>query len=343
MTAAGLSERNADQSAVQAAQSATAAAQSASDAQNAVDGFGLQVGTTTTGNSGTDAAVEIQKTGTKYTANFTIPRGDVGPAGVNENVPLGSTSGVVAQATDAYPTLPRKVQVHGQTVDVHTVEPTKLIIAGENPIDLSKFPSDYYNVSGDTVTVTSKDYRDWLEILYSALLPPGNWEIIKYGDATVQAGIIDVGKTYFNSITKLEPSYSYSSRVFTEVRIKAFIGDRNDFKLQIKKKDVPSDYIIPYFKELNLPLDISLADGDTLAIDRDGTTKILHADGEPTVLENVTLPELPAPMFNVYTTGGNVQPTVDVGYERDINIVINKLEQAMAVQAATMKVKQLTD
>lgn len=79
-SAAQTSERNAAQSAVQAAQSATAAAQSASDAQQAVDGFGLQVGTTTTGGPGTNAAVEIQKTGTKYTANFTIPRGDVGPA-----------------------------------------------------------------------------------------------------------------------------------------------------------------------------------------------------------------------------------------------------------------------
>lgn len=43
-----------------------------------MDGFGLQVGTTTTGNPGTKAAVEIRKTGTKYTANFTIPRGDKG-------------------------------------------------------------------------------------------------------------------------------------------------------------------------------------------------------------------------------------------------------------------------
>jgi hypothetical protein len=79
-TAAGLSERNAASSAAQAAQSATAAAQSASEAQNAVNGFGLQVGTTTTGNPGTNAAVEIRKTGTKYTANFTIPRGDKGDA-----------------------------------------------------------------------------------------------------------------------------------------------------------------------------------------------------------------------------------------------------------------------
>lgn len=79
-TAAGASERNAASSAALAAQSATAAAYSASKAQDAVDGFGLQVGTTTTGNPGTNAAVEIRKTGTKYTANFTIPRGDKGDA-----------------------------------------------------------------------------------------------------------------------------------------------------------------------------------------------------------------------------------------------------------------------
>lgn len=79
-TAAGASERNAASSAALASQSATAAAYSASKAQDAVDGFGLQVGTTTTGNPGTNAAVEIRKTGTKYTVNFTIPRGDKGDA-----------------------------------------------------------------------------------------------------------------------------------------------------------------------------------------------------------------------------------------------------------------------
>ena len=82
--------------------------------------------------------------------------------------------------------------------------------------------------------------------------------------------------------------------------------------------------------ETNLPSGISLADGDTLVIDRDGTTRIVHAEGEPTVLDNVTLPELPAPTFNVYTTGGNVQPTVDVDYERDVNLVLEALEAKIA-------------
>lgn len=82
--------------------------------------------------------------------------------------------------------------------------------------------------------------------------------------------------------------------------------------------------------EVNLPSDISLADGDTLTIDRDGTTRIIHAEGEPTVLENVTLPELPAPEFNVYTTGGYIQPTVDVDYEQDVNLVLQALEAKIA-------------
>ena len=88
--------------------------------------------------------------------------------------------------------------------------------------------------------------------------------------------------------------------------------------------------------EVNLPPDISLTDGDTLTIDRDGTTRIVHAEGEPTVLENVTLPELPAPTFNVRTTGGNVQPTVDVDYERDVNLVL----QAMEAKIAALEVNQ---
>lgn len=464
-TAASRSETNAAASASAAKVSETNAAASATAAQQAVDGFGLEVGTTTTGDPGTDAAVEIQKAGTKYTASFTIPRGDVGPAGVNENVPLGSTSGVVAQGTDAYPTLPRKVQVHGRTIEnlwvaydqgtndgvtintddtglitvtgnastgtevtfyrtieanpgdtftvmasvdtnnvtgklkiqcanqkgsylsidvsttpktftipegnsglamyiripydeslpsgvryqfyvtlvrgseapvafvpsgLHTVEPEKLIIAGGNPIDLSTLSSDFYNVSGDTVTVVSQDNRNWSKIPYSSLLPPGKWEIIKYGSATVQVGILPVGSANYSAIESLKPSYSYSGIGYTEIKIKAFIGNGNDFKLQIKKKDDPSDYTIPYFTESNFPLDVSLADGDTLAIDRDGTTQIVHAEGEPTVLENVALPELPAPTFNVYTTGGYIQPTVEVDYERDVNLVLQALKAKIA-------------
>lgn len=68
------SETNAKQSETNAATSATAA-------QNAVDNFGLEAGTTTTGEPGTDAIVNIVKQGTKYVADFTIPRGADGTSG----------------------------------------------------------------------------------------------------------------------------------------------------------------------------------------------------------------------------------------------------------------------
>lgn len=76
--AAAQSASEASASASATKTSETNAAASATAAQNAVNGFGLEVGTTTTGEPGSDAAVEIQKQGTKYTANFTIPRGDNG-------------------------------------------------------------------------------------------------------------------------------------------------------------------------------------------------------------------------------------------------------------------------
>ena len=80
-SAAEASKTNAAASASAAETSETNAAASATAAQRAVEGFGLEVGTTTTGEPGSDASVTIQKNGTKYTANFTIPTGQKGPKG----------------------------------------------------------------------------------------------------------------------------------------------------------------------------------------------------------------------------------------------------------------------
>lgn len=159
-TAASRSETNAAASASAAKQSETNAADSATAAQQAVDGFGLEVGMTTTGDPGTDAAVEIQKTGTKYTASFTIPRGDVGPAGMNENVPLGSTSGVVAQGTDAYPTLPRKVQVHGRTIENLWVTYNQ---AANNGVILDTDDTGLITVTGNATTNTEVTFYRTIE------------------------------------------------------------------------------------------------------------------------------------------------------------------------------------
>ena len=464
-SAAKSSETNAAASASAAKTSETNAAASATAAQQAVDGFGLEVGTTTTGEPGSDAAVEIQKNGTKYTANFTIPRGDVGPAGVNENVPLGSTSGVVAQATDAYPALPRKVQVHGRTVEnlcpvfntvnngvtfstdtngyisikgtatnaiyeqppianlpqntkvwiyvdsdfkakgidavyaqssgwsiyavpdevmssttpsatdgslvikiasgvtvdtkirvmfvasetepdadlfvpsgVHTVEPTKLIISGVNFADLSqavRYKNRGALISSKTsskIEYTGANSNSDTLFDLGITLPAGAY-YIDYGNnvSNIGANIQDVtSKLTFNGYWGVY--YSNPDRITFDEPFNLFISPKagsgviDDFQISL----TDSEYKEPIVSNISIPSDISLADGDTLTIDRDGTTQVLHAEGEPTVLANVTLPKLPAPTFNAYTTGGYVPPTVDVDYERDVNLVLEALEAKIA-------------
>ena len=493
-TAASRSETNAAASASAAKVSETNAAASATAAQQAVDGFGLEVGTTTTGDPGTDAAVEIQKAGTKYTASFTIPRGDVGPAGVNENVPLGSTSGVVAQGTDAYPTLPRKVQVHGRTIEnlwvtynqatnngvildtddtglitvtgnattntevtfyrtieanpgdkftvrasvdtnnttgqlkiqcankdgqyfavdvsttpktftipegnsglsvliripydaslpsgvryqfyvmlvrgseapvafvpsgVNTVKPTELVAAGKNIYDESYADLNPYwgrgefDENGDLLIYSNPDTINGYEAF---CIVKSDYQFPE-GEYVVSALIPDILNSALNVYNETDGRYALRvNNAYPSVtRGKAIINPEKTYSvnieftngtgtteavkvsdIQIERDTVQTSYSKPETTFTNLPSGISLDDGDTLTIDRDGTTRIIHAEGEPTVLDNVTLPELPAPTFNVYTTGGYIQPTVEVDYERDVNLVL----QALKAKIASLEVDQ---
>ena len=365
-TAAKTSETNAASSASAAKISETNAAASATAAQQAADGFGLEVGTTTTGEPGTDAAVEIQKTGTRYTASFTIPRGDVGPAGVNENVPLGTASGVVAQASDAYPALPRKVRVHGATSGGNSVEPEKLTILGENLLDLSFIAGNRTAmVSGDEVVfkvdvdgrndaytwndVTGNPYSGDTKYLIPAIPNSRLHFKAETSEPITSSSIIAFYGSAYNLVkTMIKPNVSGniqsldfdvpSGAAFISVRLGVRDAEQDTTitmrNICLSYADI--EYVPPEKIETNLPSDISLANGDMLTIDRDGTTRIIHAEGEPTVLDNVTLPELPAPTFNVYTTGGYVPPNVDVGYEQDVNLVL----QALAAKIASLEVNQ---
>ena len=466
-SAAKASETNAAASAAAAQASETNAAASATAAQQAVDGFGLEVGTTTTGEPGSDAAVDIQKNGSKYTANFTIPRGDKGADGVNENVPLGSTSGVVAQASDAYPALPRKVQVHGRTVEnlcpvfntvnngvtfstdtngyisikgtataaiyeqspianlpqntkvwiyvdsdfkakgiravyaqssgwsmyaasdevkssttpsatngslvisiesgvtvdtkirvmfvasetkpdahlfvpsgVHTVKPTKLEVVGKNLIygwEAGSLNSVNGNNENSSIEVRSSPVRVIPGTQYTLTVykPSALNKTRYYGFDGTYLGfdLVDLQLNDVHSTVFTVPENVGSIRlVFTNTDTNKFTQmlPNMDSVVQLESGSRSTQWSLGRMTEINLPSGISLADGDTLTIDRDGTTKILHAEGEPTVLENVTLPELPAPTFNAYATGGSIQPTVDVGYERDVNLVLEALEAKIA-------------
>lgn len=355
-SAAKASETNAVSSASAAKTSETNAAASAAAAQNAVDGFGLEVGTTTTGDPGTDAAVAIEKTGTKYTANFTIPRGDIGPAGVNENVPLGTASGMVAQATDAYPALPRKVQVHGRTIENLCPAVNHVI----NGVTFSTDDDGYISIKGtatndiyeqNSIDNLPQNTKVWIYV-DSDFRAKGIRNIyVQSSEWTIYAKPNEVRSSTTPSATSGTLAISIGSGVTVDTKIRVmFVASETepDTSLFVPSgvHTVEPEKLVAYGEseqenksEVNLPSDISLADGDTLAIDRDGTTQILHAEGEPTVLENVTLPELPAPTFNVYTTGGYIPPTVDVDYEQDVNLVL----QALKARISALEVANKTN
>ena len=293
---------------------------------------------------------------------FSIPEGNSGLA-LLIHVPYDSSlpSGVRYQF---YVTLVRgsEAPVAFTPSGVHTVEPTKLVAAGKNllsypAVNSSQFEGalTFKNEANGPVKIHVDMATNYQGYFYNNLnipIPAGTYTI-SYGDNLIKGLQMAVR---FSDGSRFElgswETVSKKTVTFTEPKTitQFYIQMKNNEKMgdftvypMLELGSTKSDWEACETVEAKLPSDISLSDGDTLAIDRDGTTQIVRAEGEPTVLENVTLPELPTPTFNVYTTGGYVPPTVDVDYERDINIVINKLEQAMAVQAATMKVKQLTD
>ena len=493
-SAAKTSETNAASSASAAKTSETNAADSATAAQQAVDGFGLTVGSVTTGEPGTDAAVDITKTGAKYTANFTIPRGEKGEqgGGGTENVLIGTASGTIAAADDSY-SAPRQIRVHGETIDNFwkyndgknkdvniSIDDSGLITFSSDTTGLNRyavffdFPDEYlepgkytiYNWSNDSniivgiasgfagdsqITGTSKceanssstfevisgrGYRFSVNLesrtvgkaftsYVRVMIVKGENvldEFTPFGITTAKPEKLVVhtnnffpnihGKTqngitltqdangvyhmdgvstingrilwsvvasvpsgdygfkhsasrsnidgYINAVGSSQITLQHSSAAGTKGSMTDFgsgfifyircdglqQGVEYHDTVQIvlaSGTDIPSDFPKNESSEVALPSDLNLADGDTLVIDSDGSTQITHSSGEPTPSTPVTLPAIPAPTFAIYTKGGLTRPTVDVDYERNINIVINKLEQAIAVQAATMKVNQLTD
>ena len=234
---------------------------------------------------------------------------------------------------------------------VNTVEPMKLVIAGKNLLQIRDDMPDIeingvtftpnndktVNIDGRTTKIT--DYytvgESWGKRIAATLaktkyvLSCNTYAKLYVRDSSNNEANISTNgyggtaKIDLNSIGELSDEICYF-----------FLPNNTDFSgkyyTQLEYGDTATDYETPNITVIDLPQGISLADGDTLTIDRDGTTQILHADGEPTVLDNVTLPELPAPTFNVYTTGGYIQPTVDVDYEKDVNLVLQALEAKIA-------------
>lgn len=242
---------------------------------------------------------------------------------------------------------------------VNTVEPTKLVVAGKNIYDESYATLNPYwgrgefDENGDLLIYSSPNTINGYEafnIVKSAYQFPE-------GEYVVSALIPDIPNSALNvynetdrshalKVNNAYPSVTSGKAIINPEKIYTVniefingVGTTEAVKvsdIQIERDTVQTSYSKPETTFTNLPSGISLADGDTLTIDRDGTTRIIHAEGEPTVLDNVTLPELPAPTFNVYATGGNVPPNVAVDYEQDVNLVL----QALKAKITTLEVDQ---
>ena len=109
---------------------------------------------------------------------------------------------------------------------------------------------------------------------------------------------------------------------------------------QIELGSTATSYEPPNVTEIALPEMeplMSIDDyADELVIEEDGTARVIRrvdADSMTALeseqveeLPNITLPALPAPTTNLYTTGGYVPGTTSLEYERDVNIAFKNLE-----------------
>lgn len=161
-SAAKASETNAASSASAAKTSETNAADSSAAAQNAVDGFGLEVGTTTTGDPGTDAAVEIEKTGTKYTANFTIPRGNKGEQGSTEH-----DDTLTGDGTSGNPLAIAANQVFS-TADKAITDANNMIAPGCYSVDGNSTNVPYIDMRGQIIVPKSATGNTIPQVMFSS-------------------------------------------------------------------------------------------------------------------------------------------------------------------------------
>lgn len=237
---------------------------------------------------------------------------------------------------------------------VNTVMPTKLVAAGKNllsypAVDNSQFDGalTFKNEANGPVKIHVDMATNYNGYFYNTNIPiPAGTYTMSYGDNVIKA--LQMGIKFADGGRFVISSYDHISKktsTLTEPKTitQLFLQMKNDGKMgdftaypMLELGSTKSDWEACETVKTNLPSSISLADGDTLTIDRDGTTQIVHSEGEPTVLGNVTLPELPAPTFNVYTAGGYVPPTVDVDYEQDVNLVL----QALKAKIAALEVDQ---
>lgn len=254
------------------------------------------------------------------------------------NVLVGTASGTVARAEDAYSAKPREVRIEGAGA-----QPEKLVTAGKNLM-----PAYSQGFSDHGVTVTPNGDGSYTfdgtasGTMFKAIgvTKPPDGEYTASINGFVDGFSINIFGAWLSSASPAKVVVSDSTSA--NIVFKADSGtvfDETVIGFQLEIGSTATEYEPTRVTETALPDGIDLADGDVLSIAQDGTAQVEHATGEPTPLGTVDLPKLPAPTFNLHTTGGDVQPTTEVDYERDVNIVIGKLETAVAVNTVEIATK----
>lgn len=283
------------------------------------------------------------------------PKGEPGVGGT-ENVLVGTASGTVAAADDSYST-PRQIRVHG---DATVARPEKLIVKTNNNNN-NFFP----NISGNPqngITLTQDAngvyHMDGVSTITGRVMWQVNNVNVPSGDYIFKHSASRSGiDGYINKKGSSQTTFTSSSAAGNKGSL-TDNGDGFNFFIRcaglqkgVEYHDtiqivlasvtyIPSDSPNNEYSEVALPSGLNLADGDTLVIDSDGSTRITHSSGEPTPSTPVTLPAFPAPTFAVYAEGGSTRPIVDVDYERDINIVVQRLEAKIAALEVANKTNQ---
>ena len=240
---------------------------------------------------------------------------------------------------------------------IHSVEPEKLMVAGKNLLrlkpDLAPLTTNgitftpqtdggilvngtatgntaYYNLDvtyGTTTTTTTT----------TTTLPCLNGQKVTESGSTSGVRLFvgcftDVANRQYVTVcspgvpTGTIPSDGRALRSFLEVTSGTTVNNVIVYP-QLELGSTATAYEQPNVTEVTLPETDPLMDGDVLTIAQDGSATASRSDGTTDQLGTVQLPQLPAPTFNAYPTGGYVPSDTSVEYERDVNIAFKNLEE----------------
>ena len=220
----------------------------------------------------------------------------------------------------------------------HSVQPEKLVTAGKNLLSdaiLQQVAADQSEVieySDGVMTVNANNGIAWNLLPAVMTVPPGDY-VVSFAGSGGKIEIGDGTNYMADSITGYYARLSLD--VETSLSFKFVSKDAATFpvtltNIQLELGSTATAYEPPNVTEVTLPETDPLMDGDALTIARDGTAAASRSDGTTDQLGTVQLPQLPAPTFNAYPTGGYVPSDTSVGYERDVNIAYEQLEAKIA-------------